>query len=366
MKMFLVDFDTGQSTNLSIFDAHKIALKSWKDEEERKTPYEFFRTSQFVIFEPNRKQKTRMEFKFARAFEVLAEKYNVTNVEYEYAGYLIHIIHFPDLEVLVVPEVRTKEELEFFIYLVYDKLRSKDLQVVSTTKSDHCAYMTFEKFPKIYDNLKLPDWFRPFVKHRHFRQMNTNGSFNFQTRTYADSAKSTIEEKYRKDFYRKKQIPAKCYFSLAGMIDPIMEMEGNGRPFDRILEVYDIDADKDHGIHRGPGICPDCLSSARKKLDSFKEILTPRRVLFSGKKGFHVHMGREISEKEMLASLEMIEDSARGLVDRFIFEDEYGELRFDTHRIFKVPETVDLTTGYFISENFHKIPKLGDNLNDKP
>ncbi len=221
-----------------------------------------------------------------------------------------------------------------------------------------------------HEHFRLPDWIETLVPPRHVRILLGNGRWFGIKRKLTRTAKHTPTSKLAlalDNLYRIQKLPVRVYYSLAPMVRPVAEYQGKGYPFARVLAAFDVDAGhKDHIIGR-EGYCTQCFKEAESKAVTIANQLTALghkflRV-FSGAKGFHFYLlhegldqgqlAREISLEEMeQLSHQLTNNEGTPLTDNPNFRAKAG---FDVHRIFKLPATVDASTGIMVQENFRQL-----------
>jgi hypothetical protein len=317
-----------------------------------KGPYELLRTDELVVYHDNRRTRFSRELLVRRAAALLASisggDTKVVGMDVISDSQRFHFVHSVD----------SRDELEYYE-------GAHDAKVISLTRNTLAPYFIVDRkaLDEFYRSYAFPRWFSPLVKMRHFRFQTLDGTFLFQSRRYSDS-KRDPSSKLVFDMGRPGDV-AKCYVSLARMLDPRMEARGAGRPIDRVLAVFDIDAAKDHREHivGENGTCSLCLKDAQSKADCALDEFPDATVLFSGTKGFHVHLGREVSAVEYLEMADSL-GAADAPVDDFSFE-RSGRRCLDMHRIIKVPGTVDAATGCLVAEGVRRVA-LADAFSSNP
>jgi hypothetical protein len=151
---------------------------------------------------------------------------------------------------------------------------------------------------------------------------------------------------------------AKVYFSLFRCLDSKLEQQGKGFMIDLGLLTFDLDVKHDgpHLINE-KGLCSLCLEKMRADWEALESRLYELKILvdkivFSGTKGLHIHTGEEVHQQDFVDIIADI-NAEKKLVDDFTY-DYNGEKRFDMHRIFKVPGTIDSTTACIVNENWEE------------
>ncbi len=220
------------------------------------------------------------------------------------------------------------------------------------------------------EQFHLPDWIETLIPPRHVRILLGNGRWYGIKRKLTRTAKHTPTSKLilaLNNLHRIQKLPVRVYYSLAPMVRPVAEYQGRGYPIARTLAAFDVDAGhKDHIIGR-EGYCMECLRDAETKAAIVSNQLTAlgkkfHRV-FSGAKGFHFYLlnedpeqgivAQEISLQEMAQlSHDLVSREGIPLTDNPNFRAKVG---FDIHRIFKLPATVDASTGIVVQETFNQL-----------
>jgi len=149
------------------------------------------------------------------------------------------------------------------------------------------------------------------------------------------------------------------------MLFPILEFYGKGRPLSKVIAAFDIDSNKHIHIIGKEGYCVKCLNDSIKKAREISEILLDEGFnyirVFSGSKGFHFYildennkMVKEIPAKDYLDLITYINRKLKeNYIDNINFKSKMNTL--DLHRIFKLPNSIDASTGILIKEGFHKL-----------
>mgnify|MGYP006289353461 CR=1 FL=1 len=339
------------SRTVSVYEAHRIkeqlsALNEPCDAGE----YEFYRDDTCVIYNENKRRRTAQGIVKRRAAAYLAKGCGDV-VELDGEG-----VRLPDgYGWYFADRVSDGAELEFH------NARAEELGydgVLVLRKSRYAPYMHIDNkaIRSYYDKFTFPDWFKPFVGMRHFRFMLNDIRFKFQTRRYNDTSKHSADSKIRHDMRQAYCGISKVYFSLFRCLDSKLEKRGQGHMIDLGMLTFDLDVS-----HEGPhiidsrGLCSTCLSLMEERWEALQsrlyELKQPvEKVVFSGTKGLHVHTLREVSEAEFVDILTDVNEGEE-LVDDFTYLDG-NVTRFDRHRIFKVPWSVDSTTACIVDENW--------------
>ncbi len=351
--MKLVHFTERKTYTIGEYDLARVKGELAADSQRPlKGPYELLRTDDFVVYQDNRRTRFTRELMTRRAAALLASisggETRVCGMDVVAGGQRFHF----------VPSLDNKDEMDYYE-------GAHDARILTLTRTPLAPSFKADRktLDAFYRGYAFPRWFSPLIKMRHFRFQALDGTFRFQSRRYSDS-KHSPASKMLFDMGRPGDA-AKCYFSLARMLDPRMEARGAGRPIDRVLAVFDIDAAKDHREHLvgEDGVCSLCLKDARTKADKALREFPDATVLFSGTKGFHIHLGREVGSAEYLAMSDAL-GAAGAPVDDFSFE-RSGRRCLDMHRIIKVPGTVDAATGCVVGEGVHRLT-LADSFSSNP
>ncbi|MFH0815537.1 MAG: hypothetical protein V1934_01795 [Methanobacteriota archaeon] len=351
--MKLVHFRERRTYSIGEYDLARMNGELRADAKRPlKGPYELLRGDDFVVYQDNRRTRFSRELLVRRAATLLA---SISGNDAKMRGMDVaaggHRFRF-------VPSLADEGELEY-----YEGTHGAQVIALARTPLAPSFRLDMKALDEFYKNYRFPPFFAPFVKMRHFRFQALDGTFRFQSRRYSDS-KHSPSSKLVFDLGRPGNV-AKCYVSLARMLDPRMEARGRGRPLDRMLAIFDIDADKDHSEHLigADGVCSKCFKNARSKADKALGEFPVARLLFSGTKGFHLHLDKEVSAAEYLATAEALNEIS-AIVDDFSFE-RIGTRCLDMHRIIKVPSTVDAATGCLIAEGVTRIA-LADSFTSNP
>ena len=220
---------------------------------------------------------------------------------------------------------------------------------------------------------EIPKWIKPYIPSRHIRILLNNGRWIGLKRKLTNTAKHTLESKsllFINSLARREKFPIKIYYSLSPMLMPVEEYFGKGRPLLRTLAVFDVDSESHQHIIGEEGYCLECLKSSKYKAaivsEKLSELGEKFYKLYSGNKGFHFYLideknGETIKEipvqilEEFLILLK--DEKEKNLVDNVNFRSKDGS--YDLHRIFKLPHSVDNSTGLLVKERFEKL-----NFND--
>ena len=255
-------FKTKKSYNLSEFDSYII--KESTDFFVSPKKYDYLRTPQFVIYNTNKRTRTKSNLKIRRALAIMARKTGDLVRYNEKTG----LAFTRDTTYIFADAVHTDYELKYHLSK-YDGLENP--LVISLTKSDIAPYIQLDNRP-IYEYYKLsfvfPEWFRKFLKMRALRAFSSMG-FNFNTRRYNDT-KWTAEEKFKHDFVKGNLDIYKVYFTLARVLDSRLDACGKGFPIAGLMYfALDVDGkcDGDHLVNSN-GICVKCLEDSNLKLEN--------------------------------------------------------------------------------------------------
>jgi len=357
-----------RATHISTFLANQFFEETPQTDLLEAGKYEFMRTKDFVIYNDNRKVRGRHKIKMWRSATRLAKLtgkpvYLDTKNYYLIANGVF--MQFADT-------VRGMNEYNFHLEKAQRNAKGQVndddmIEVVSLSKSDLASYVKLDSEPinEYYANeFDFPEWFKPFLKQRHVRMMLVGQRFDFAEYSYAFNGL----EKFKKDMARLKhrgEDIGKIYISLARMLSHTEEKHGEGRPIDLLLKALDVDADHHEGPHEiaSNGLCKKCLKSSNNKIKVVMSMLDekPKKVIFSGTKGYHLHWLEEIHEEDMINLIADV-NSVTQLVDDFCFDDE-GVRKFDMHRIFKLPNTIDATTCMKITTKLERV-EVNDDIFD--
>ena len=352
-------YGEGKAKHLSDFEADSLIKQIPKSEKKPQREYELVRTSKGVIYQTNRRQRTKYSFKIKRLCALLAKR-SSQNIIYDEKT---NIILINNTAVIIADRVRTEEEQEYHINKAKEKYPSYEIEIVSLSKSN--LVPSFKMDTKTIENyykkdFKFPMWFREYLKMRSFRVMNTANSFAFSSRRYNDTSKWTAEQKLVNDLVRQNKYgdPGKIYFTLARMLDSKLDRTGKGFPLKNlILLVLDVDGKCD-GMHEinSQGICIKCMNEAFEKERKVKQILLeskyplPIKTLFSGGKGLHLHFCMETTQDKMKEIIDFVNKDEE-LVDSFLDKDG----NFDTYRIFKCPSSCSAESACLIDEGLKRL-----------
>lgn len=220
---------------------------------------------------------------------------------------------------------------------------------------------------KHYQSFNFPGWLRNAVPSRHFRFLLQGGGWLGAKRSLTRTAKHTPESKLRQillNIHTRQGLPVKVYYSMARMVNPPAEYRGRGYPVPRLLAVLDIDPDPHQHVLDGRGFCQACLDLSGAKADEAEAALVrmgyQTRRVYSGRRGFHVYLIEDGAVKEVnLRELMGILEAVGSLTDSRTFKSR--DQSFDQHRVIKVPNTFDASTGMLVDEKASRLP-LKDTL----
>ncbi len=221
----------------------------------------------------------------------------------------------------------------------------------------------WSEYHKYYDN-DFISW-KPFwgiSRQRHFRFLLANGRWKPQRRRYTNTAKWIASNRLLaeiKYYSYQKNPPTKIYYSLSSMLSPLNEFEGRGLPLERFIGAFDVDGSHG-GLHviDSRGYCNICRKDARKRLNTFCSRLEGMgydfTILNSGSKGFHVYLLDREGKIRLIdrLAMEFIAKRNDDVIDTFLSK-KTG--KYDEHRIFKVPYTIDCSTGILVSSKLTQI-----------
>lgn len=397
--MKLVRIVGGRATKgQDITEAELLSLVGrWDPEgvQEGQTPYELLRLVQspptsgkpevLVVYRDNRVLRSRNAWFEHRALAQLANELR-TSVRHNIPGTLSRNGHTLPTDVdgeladsTAAVEVKyatmTKKTLDFLNLkrqeLGYDHLHviaprySDDLQTNPTNVSLWKLEVDFSGLWDYYNGFKIPEWFRPVLGPRHVRFLLSNGTWKGITRRIADTSKSSAEDKLGQQMVRLRgrnnQFPVKIYYSLARATDPLGEFRGRGVMTAPVVMGFDFDSAKHQHIFTPGRGCELCLSpDVWEQAEMVGERLTEQGhyyvQCFSGSKGFHFYLLDDEGKVRQTRDLNTITN----IIDSFGCFDDFRSKDgvWDMHRIFKIPGTVDATTGYKVVDVSSKDPKL--------
>ncbi|NHI92038.1 MAG: hypothetical protein EAX96_06005 [Candidatus Lokiarchaeota archaeon] len=357
---------------------------NYMGEEVKPLEHEIFRFKMLkgaiVIFKDNRILKTRNEWFEYRALRALASrfgefkhgmKFNINGSETEVDGVSI------DNEIMVeIKRDKINQAWVDFYKKKMENLNFKQIYLVGASFEEELKFPDsiypfifkpdWESIRLHYEKFEFPDWIADLMPHRHFRFLLPNGRWKGAKRKFTKTAKHTPESKFKQAIkWLKYWLPAKIYYTMARMVNPPAEYFGRGYPIPKLIAVMDIDADSHVHIVGTSGYCQRCIVESKEKLNKAKEILLNEgyeiKSIFSGKKGFHLYILKdnktiEVNPNQLIEIMHKIKD----LTDSVTF---LGKEGFDTHRIIKVPNSVDATTGMIINEGLNQL-SLKDQLFD--
>ncbi len=329
-----------------------------------------------VIYKENRVFRTKNVWYEKRAISVLSKLHNYDfyhSYKLEWKGFDTEIDAI-SLDKKIAVEIKRKklnnkniDFLEEKAYsLGFEKLIIIAPKFNSVNKKDNTQLFQFRPsyLPILrYYNNEYIVW-KTFWKNsaqRHFRFLLANGRWKPQRRRYTNTSKWQAANRLIKEinYYHHKYVnPIKIYYSLSRHIGPLNEFEGKGYPISRYIAAFDIDGEHlGNHIIGDVGYCENCRKDAINKKNAFLKYLNKNgfefEVFNSGAKGYHIYLTRnkeilELGQEEM----ENIIKDNLDYVDSFLSKKTQ---EFDQHRIFKVPYTVDGSTGYIVSNEEKKI-----------
>lgn len=402
--MKLVHFKNAIPTSRVI--SEKEYYDYWSSAEwtkiETKSPYESCRLEKYdssneyelvIIYKDNRQLRTRNTWKEQRILRAFS-KYLQQDDSYAdkrpafFHGVQYHLDHtsavfhteidgqFVNNQTVGI-EVKggriKRNELNFFIKKMniiglehlhlFAPSYATDCIVSCPSKISLWSYqLDFESLTNYYNNFSLPEFISQEIGRRHLRFLLQNGRWTSPKRRMTDTAKYSGSQKIIQELFRIYRLPVKIYYSLARVIDPISEFRGKGYPIDQIVLGFDIDADTHQHTITDKSYCQKCVKTSYQKLQKVVTLLDEEqmnyKVLLSGAKGFHVYLlddhGKVLIGKE--SDVTSYLDLFHGLVDDF--RSTYTK-EWDFHRIFKLPGTIDATTGQQICSI--DLPKVANN-----
>lgn len=349
---------------------------TYPGEEISPLRYELFRYripgGVVVIYKDNRVLRTRNEWYERLAISELAKSYNSDinlNVTVKKDNYITEIDgSFGDTMIEVKRATIHQEWIDFYRKKL-KKIGYKRAIIIGAEVDRPISIppnMTVYKFivdwdavSRFYNKYEFPAWFSHLLPRRHIRFLLPNGKWKGMKRSLSKTAKHTPDSKLKQALsWLKYHLPVKIYYSLAQMVNPPRDYHGRGYPFStKVTAVFDIDADKHICSIGSSGICSTCMREAtRKKLEVHKLLSgIKHRFVFSGKKGFHCYLlddDFKVIETDICKITEyttLLKDYS----DNITFVDSNSQ--FDLHRIIKLPDTVDLSTGMTVSGSPVKI-----------
>jgi len=219
-----------------------------------------------------------------------------------------------------------------------------------------------DSIERYYSQYSFPAWIVDHLAKRHIRILTHKGQWVGLRRRLSKTPKYSPEEKFRieiRGLLKRGIYPIKLYYSIARMVNPIAEYYGRGHPLPYVIGVLDVDvSDKNVPIHYKYYV-EMIKKNLEEKIRHIKMYLESlgynTRILFSGKKGYHIYIcdpsdGIEFRVEE----IEEIISALGRLVDNYNFRDKTG--RYDLHRIVKMPYTIDQTTGLTVTEKPRRVP----------
>ena len=345
--------------------------------------YEVFRyklpKGVIVIYKDNRVLRSRNEWFEIRALAALAKQYGEFKhgVQFQRGDYQTEVdgVSVDDKILVEVKRDEITAEWVDFYHKKLNKLNYKQLFLVAPSFKEGLQFPAsiipvkfipdWKKIRDHYQEFQFPSWIRDQVSARHFRFLLPNGRWKGAKRKFSQTAKHTLESKFFQSIkWIKFWTPVKIYYTMSRMVNPPREYFGKGYPLPHLLAVFDIDSDAHTHVIGAHGYCHQCISEAAEKAKQAKEILINEgyaiKSIFSGKKGFHLYLMQEDTVAEVNSTkLFQILEKIKDLTDSASFRDKNGQ--FDVHRIIKVPNTIDASTGMIVNEKIEKL-ELNDQL----
>ena len=361
--------------------------RNYDGHEEKPKRYELFRYvlkdgGIAVIYRDNRKIRTRNTWIEIRAISLLSRFVDLTfehsvQIETDSGNIEVDGVNW-DTKTMV--EVKYQNITQEWINYYHSKMKRLGFNKC------YILAKSFDRNLKTPPNIKLykleldfktpleyytkrfrfPDWIRAYIPSRHIRFLLSNGRWTGIRKKITETPKYRLEDKFLSQLMfvsRYGEIPIKIYYSMARMVSPVSEYIGKGYPMPYLLLVFDVDAPITHFFIDERGFCDSCLRISRSIAKTVQEKLTSlgyeAKQLYSGVKGVHVYGLKDKEAVEVKPDVMMrLSQDLQGFVDNVNFK---GSLGFDIHRIIKLPNSVDLTTGIIIKENFERL-KLKDSL----
>lgn len=365
---------------------------SYSGEELSPLKYELFRYKLdkgiIVIYRDNRILRTKNSWYEIRCLTNLSRYFNerfLYSVRLRFRNNLETEIDGLDVQTKkIMVEIKnatiTQEWIDFY-QLKRRKLDMKECYIIAPKFSDNMkidqSIRCFECLPdhgtlvNYYNNdFSLPSWFVPIIRWRHIRILLDNGRWFGVKRKLTNTAKHTPSSKLILTLNwlinKRNKYPAKIYYTLSPMLFPIDEYYGKGRPLSQVIAALDIDSNHQNHIIGKEGFCKKCLKEADIKAKILSDKLIDRGLkfikLFSGFKGYHFYILdenddnilKEMNDKKFQELIQSLNgDNGEILVDNANFKAKDGS--FDKHRIFKLPNSLDLSTGILIKQKFEKL-----------
>ncbi len=218
------------------------------------------------------------------------------------------------------------------------------------------------------EHFRLPSWIESYLPARHVRILLNNGRWYGIKRKLTWSAKHTPSSKILLSLNRirqRHQMPIRVYYTLSPMLIPVEEYHGHGRPFPKVIAALDVDAAHRQHVIGPEGYCKSCFAEAENKAALIEKQLVglgwKYTRIYSGSKGVHFYLledGGEQAREMPINELETLvrqlrDDKGNPLTDNVNFRAKDGS--FDTHRIFKLPATIDVATGILAQEHLERL-----------
>jgi len=360
---------------------------NFQGQEVSKGKYEHFRYAltkggAIVIYKDNKTLRTRNTWIELRALAALSK---ILKIPFEHSIQLrindwnteIDGVN-KDLEIMVEVKYQTidHEWIEFYTRKM-KKSGFKELYIIGKDFTCHSVPNNVHLFKfnidfatplKYYMNdFYFPKWIREHIQKRHIRFLLPNGRWTGIKKLISDTSKYSMEDKFRKQIIqssKRNEVPVKIYYSMARMVNPVSEFHGKGYPLPYLILVFDVDSPMKKIIDE-TGYCRKCIEFVEPIAKEVEERLQDEGFqtlrLFSGLKGFHVYGLKENKVAEITPDLMFsLSYELKDLVDNIHFK---GKLGFDVHRIIKLPNSIDLSTGILVSREFRKA-ELKDNLEE--
>ena len=361
-------------------------IKKFNGEIKNPMRYELFRykinKGVIVIYKDNKRLRTANRWFEYRALVALSEltgeryyysvKKIMNGIETEVDGVSL------DKDTMVeVKRARITQSWIDFYERKRKKLGFKNIIIIASNFERNTDWPpTFEAYRikidwkslyNYYLKFNFPTWIREHIPKRHIRFLLPNGYWTGIKRKITDTAKYKMEDKFRKHINTLKSrglLPVKVYYSLARMVNPVSEYHGKGIPLPYVILAFDVDVKlKEPLIIGGRKFFVDII----KKVRPFAKIIAEKieklglesKIIYSGQKGFHIYgLKDNVAYEVRPEEIEELSKEFADLADNINFRSRSG---FDLHRIFKLPGTVDASTGIVLSDKL-KILSFNDKL----
>lgn len=366
--------------------------------EKPPLPFELFRyktsSGVIIIYKSNRTLRSKNAWYEVRALTALSKELSmefIQNLRFPYGDSETEVDGVDCEEGAIMVEIKrveiNQEWIDFYekkrsilkmkACLIIAPLYQEDLRIPKTIEC-YIFHIDTDATKSYYlEKFRIPDWLSSLMASRHIRALFPNGRWKGLRRQLTATAKHTPTTKLQlfiKNLARRELLPVKLYYSLAEMLMPVDEYYGKGRPLDKIITALDIDADPHSHIIGKSGYCEQCLEKSREKAELVENYLEEHgfnfKRLFSGSKGFHFYLFSDdayqnplIMNRSEFAELisSMVSKDGNPLSDNANFCDKDG--KFDLHRIFKLPASIDCSNGVVVAEKFTKL-SLKDKLRE--